>query len=245
MQGFLCQEHDPGGRPGPVWNHDHHGLNFSLDGYGVLASEIGYRQEESSIRQAEPATTNKEGPAVAPVPAGGIKTLLEGDLPALYRIGIYNSFADYLDARHGRDVHGNYLVYALVNQSVFREAHAGPGLSQGLDAFGGVDYSPDNVSLAYLQVTGGLRYTGLLPTRGQDTLGLGVAYTEFSHRFNTPGSLLANSRYTSETALEVNYIYGTTQLLSVQPFAQYYLNPGGTGRHEDALLLGFGSKVVF
>ena len=133
----------------------------------------------------------------------------------------------------------------MVNQSVFREAHAGPGFKRGLDIFGGIDYSPDNVSLAYLQVTGGLRYTGLLPTRDRDTLGLGLAYTQFSRRFNTPDSVSANGRYTSETALEINYIYHLTRWLSVQPFNQYYLNPGGIGRHEDALLTGFGSKVVF
>ena len=243
--GFYAKSMVQAGDPDPYGDHDHHGLNFSLDGHGVVASEIGYRQKEISSNPSEPATTAKDDKGTINASAEGIKTLLEGDLPSLYRIGVYNSFADYPDASHRQIVRGNYLVYAMVNQSVFREAHSGPGLMRGLDVFGGLDYSPQDVSLAFLQVTGGLRYTGLFPTRGRDTLGLGVAYTEFSRRFNTPGSLLANGRYTSETALEINYIYRITRLLSVQPFAQYYLNPGGTGRREDALLLGFGSKVVF
>ena len=174
----------------------------------------------------------------------GIKTLLEGDLPAVYKLGAYVSRNDYLGPG-GRREHGNYLVYGMVNRAIFREAHTGPGRLRGLDAFAGADYSPGSVSLAYLQVTAGLRYTGLFPGHDRDVLALGVAHTEFSRRFNTAASVPTDGRYSSETALEANYDYHLTPWVSVQPVWQYYFNPGGAGRRPDAVLLGFGSKVVF
>ena len=69
----------------------------------------------------------------------------------------------YPNAYNDDKVHGNYAVYGLINQVLFREGRAGGALSRGLDGFVGFDYSPDNVSLAYLQAVGGLHYTGLFP----------------------------------------------------------------------------------
>ena len=242
--GFYLKSMIQAGDPDPYGNHDRHGLNFSLDGHGVLATEIGYRREEPSSA-GPPAPADDQRDKSGPSAPAGIRTLLEGGLPAVYKVGVYNSFRDYTDARHGDTVHGNYLVYGMINQAIFREAHAGSGLARGLDGFASVDYSPDNVSLAFLQATGGLRYTGPIPTRNTDTLSFGVVHTEFSRRFNTPASLLANGRYRSETALELNYEWRLTPWLSVQPVGQYYFDPGGTGRRPGAFLLGFGSKVVF
>ncbi len=117
--GFYAKSMIQSGDPDPYGDHDHHGLNFSLDGHGVVASEIGYRQKETSSTSPEPTTSAKDNESAASTSAEGVKTLLEGDLPSLYRLGIYNSFADYPDASHRRTVHGNYLLYAMVNQSVY------------------------------------------------------------------------------------------------------------------------------
>ncbi len=240
-RGLYLKSEFQGGDPDPDGNHDHHGLNFSLDGHGVLATEVGYRQQD--ITQPNPGSA--DGGKGGVHRRAGPRWFWEGRLPAVYKLGLYNNFADFVDFRNGYRVHGNYLVYGSINQAIFRESHEGPGRLRGLDAFVGADYAPGNVTLAPVQVIGGARYQGLIPGRDKDTLAVGAVYTRFSSRANTPASLALNGRYTEETALELNYVAQVTGWLLVQPLCQFYFNPGGTGRHADAVLLGFHSKVVF
>jgi porin len=40
-------------------------------------------------------------------------------------------------------------------------------------------------------------------------------------------------------ALELTYILQVSRWLQVQPDVQYIINPGGTGRIRDALVIGF------
>jgi porin len=158
---------------------------------------------------------------------------------------LYNNFGDWTDLRNGTTIHENYLVYGSINQGIFRESHYGPGYFKGLDAFIGGDYSPSDVATVPWQITSGLRYTGLIPTRDKDTLAFGVVESHISNAVNTPADLLAVGELDSETAIELNYACQVTGWLLVQPTFQYYFNPGGSQRKENAALLGFRSKVVF
>ena len=72
-----------------------------------------------------------------------------------------------------------------------------------------------------------------------------MVHTKFSSDVNTLDSLFLNGYRSSETALEVNYAAQVTGWLLVQPTLQYYFNPGGIERRENALLLGVRTKVVF
>ena len=42
-----------------------------------------------------------------------------------------------------------------------------------------------------------------------------------------------------EIAVELTYIVQATRWLQVQPDVQYIINPGGTGKIRDALVIGF------
>ena len=71
-------------------------------------------------------------------------------------------------------------------------------------------------------------------------------HTEFSGAFDTAATLTAPAvRRTQETAIELNYAAQVTPWLLVQPLFQYYVNPGGTGNHENAIVLGARTKVIF
>lgn len=237
-KGFYVKSMFQGGDPDPYGN-DRYGLDFSLEGPGVLAAEIGYRTEGSPALELPTATMASDAKSFKePVRVDGIKTLFDG-LPAVYKVGGYANFGNFTDPRTGGIVRGNYLLYGMINQGIFREGFYGAAAERGLDAFIGADFSPYDVTFAYFQLTGGLRYTGLIPGRDKDTTAFGLVFTDFSNRFDTP-----TTRYTSETALEINYRAQLTPWLYVQPTAQTFVNPGGQAR-EMSFLLGIRGSVVF
>ena len=225
-------------------------MGFDTGGPGVLASEIGYRQDDPTEWPVyQPDTASKDGKDGKTIARSGNyrsgrRWLSEGTLPAVYKLGLYNNFGNFADLRNGHVQHQNYLIYASVNQAIFREDHYGPGFFRGLDAFIGGDYSTSNVNTLPWQITAGLRYTGLFPTRDKDILSFGVVN---SHRSGALGTAFGGSDDDSrdETALELNYAAQVTGWLLVQPTFQYYFNPGGTGGRQDAVLLGARTKVVF
>lgn len=249
--GFYGKVMFQNGQSNPYGNQDQHGFGFDTGGPGVLASEIGYRQDDPSQWPVyEQGKTTKEGKDGKSVVANGTyragrRWFWEGTLPAVYKLGLYNNFGKFIDLRNGYSIHQNYLIYASINQAIMRESHYGAGFFRGLDAFIGGDYSPDNVSPLPWQITGGLRYTGLIPTRDKDILSFGIVDSHRSSALNTAADVLINGRNQDEVALELNYAAQVTGWLLIQPTFQYYFNPGGTSRHEDAVLLGARSKVVF
>ena len=91
---------------------------------------------------------------------------------------------------------------------------------------------------------GGLVYTGLWPGRPRDTAALGVVYGQFSNQLQRSqrdqqkqGIGSGPQRY--ELALELTYAFQVARWLQFQPDLQYVINPGGTGKIRDALVIGF------
>ena len=249
--GFYGKVMFQNGQSNPYGNQDQHGFGFDTGGPGVLASEVGYRQDDPTQWPVyKPESTSKDGKDSKAVARNGTyrsgpRWLWERTLPAVYKVGLYNNFGNFVDLRHGYAIHQNYLIYASINQAVFRESHYGPGFFRGLDAFIGGDYSPDNTNVLPWQITGGLRYTGLLPTRDKDILSFGLVDSHRSDALNTPANALLNGSNRDEIAIELNYAAQVTGWLLIEPTFQYYFNPGGTNRREDAVLLGARTKVVF
>ena len=249
--GFYAKAMFQNGQSNPYGNQDQHGFGFDTGGPGVLASEIGYRQDDPTqwpvYKPETAAKDGKDGKAVASngTYRHGTRWLTEGTLPAVYKIGLYNNFGNPVDLNNGHLQHQNYLIYASVNQAIFREGHYGPAFFRGLDAFLGGDYSTENVNGLPWQITGGLRYTGLFPKRDKDILSFGVVDSHRSGALNTPLDTLVNGSNDDEVALEVNYAAQITGWLLIQPVIQYYVNPGGTTRREDAVLAGLRTKVEF
>ena len=249
--GFYLKSMYQKGQSNPYGDQDHHGFGFDTGGPGVLASEIGYRQDDPSQWPVyQPGTASKDGKdGKSTVDKSNYKAgprwFWDGTLPEVYKAGLYWNFGDFTDIRNGYRIHDNYLIYGSINQGIFRESHYGPGFFRGLDAFIGGTFTPGNVTSETGQITGGLRYTGPIPGRDKDTAAFGVVHTIFADSVNTPDSLLLEGDFTSETAIEFNYAAQVTPWLLVQPTFQYYFNTGGSGRREDACLLGVRTKVIF
>jgi len=156
-------------------------------------------------------------------------------LPGHYAIGGYldSSTYEYVDeTERSRD--GNYGLYLLAEQTVYREPDGGG--HQGLTVWSTLTVAPDQqINTLPFAAYGGLVYTGLLPDRDRDATAFGLAYGRFSD--DLPGQ-------SYELALEVNHRFQMADWLYVTPNVQYVANPNGGGI-PDAAVFGLEISVDF
>ena len=126
---------------------------------------------------------------------------------------------------------GQYAVYGLIDQTLYREDNSS---SQGLSAFARVTVSPQesrNVVTSYFDL--GVAYTGLIDGRPDDILGLGFAWAKFTPYLNSQiaAQNALSGTFTPmpvpEQLIELTYQAPISPWLSLQPFFQYSINPGG------------------
>ena len=206
-----------------------HGVDWSMRGPLFAIGEIGYRLNQ------EPGATG---------------------LPGNYKLGGFyqgGDFPDFLRDPQGgvavlsglppRVHHGNGGFYFLLDQMVYRPG--GPESQRGLTPFVSLIFSPDqSINTMPFFANGGLVYRGPFSSRPRDAAAFGVLYGEFSRQLQRSqrdaqriGAGPAPQRY--ELALELTYIIQATGWLQVQPDLQYIVNPGGTGKINGALVIGF------
>jgi len=128
------------------YHQDPTGTNFQIRDTPDFLFEAGYLVHPSDGTQ----TT---------APARGGKSY-----PGVYKFGsVYNggTFPDPAGHRSS----GNYLIYGMASQAVFR---SDAGSSRGLDATFGFDYSPGDVSRENVQLTAGARLNAPFGHRGKE-----------------------------------------------------------------------------
>ena len=187
-----------------VGDDDQHGVDFVLnpqDGVLVIA-EAGYRRNQADGDTGLPGN----------VTLGGY-----------YDSSNFDSFND-----PDEDRRGNYGLYLLLDQMVYREG--GTGSSQGLTPWAVLTFAPiERVNTLPLFAAGGLVYQGLLPDRSEDRTSLGVYYGQFSDD-------LPDQSF--ETVVEVNHRFQLTPWLDVMPDFQYVFRPNGSDEIDDAAVFG-------
>jgi porin len=137
----------------------------------------------------------------------------------------YESFADPDDEREG-----NYGLYVLLDQMVYREG--GAGSTQGLTPWAAFTVAPVQSVNTLPFAAGGLVCRGLFRGRGDDTTNFGVYHGWFSD--DLPDQ-------TFETVVEVNHRFQLAPWLYVTPDFQYVFRPGGGDAEPDAAV--FGSEI--
>jgi len=173
-------------------------------------------------------------------------------LPGAYKLGgwrqtgtFHDQFTDTPSRR------GDWGLYGVVDQAIWRRT---PGEEQGLNVFMRMGGTPADRNLITWYVDGGFGFKGPLAERPDDVLTLGVAYGRISNdaaladRLAGPPTPVRNH----ETVIELSYNIGVIPGLNVQPDLQYVINPGGnvlnpagTGRIADALVLGVRTTFNF
>jgi porin len=118
---------------------------------------------------------------------------------------------------------GNYLLYFMANQAGYRPE---TGSDRRLDLSFAFDWTPEDITSVYSQVTGGVRYRRLIPRRRRDTVAFGIVYSRVSGTLNQALANLGLMPFGAEKALEVNYALQVTRWFTFQPVFQYYFDTG-------------------
>ena len=165
--------------------------------------------------------------------------------------------ADPASTGIGRPRRGNAGVYAILDQTLYREPNKD---DEGLSAFARAAWSPTRSSLVDAYFDAGLAYKGLFDAREDDTAGLSLAYARISddaRRADTDAivfSGMAMPRRRAEAVVEATYQAVVVPGLTVQPDLQYVIHPGGGianprdangGRVRNAVVLGMRATVQY
>ena len=201
------------------------GTTFSLHGGALHIAEMQY-----AINQAKPADA---GVAV------------HKGLPGVYKIGAWYhnkkfpdmrfdqrglSLADPLRSGGALQHSGNYSVYGVADQMVWRDSAGGP---QAVNLFARAMAAPGDRNLLSFSANFGMTISAPLAGRDSDVVGLGLGYVKVGG--NSRGLDADNNAFnatnlpvrTNEAFIEATYQLQATPWLVLQGIVQYTRNPGG------------------
>jgi carbohydrate-selective porin OprB len=156
--------------------------------------------------------------------------------PGSYSFGATSNLGPFYNVATNARSSGNYLIYFIANQAASRRE---AGSDRGLDVDFAYDRSPGDVARDYSQITGGLRYNGLIPRRRGDTIAVGLVYTRISNTLNQALVSAGELPFGSEKAFEVNYSLKVTRWFSFQPVYQRYFDTGANPQDRNSNVAGF------
>ncbi len=137
----------------------------------------------------------------------------------------------------------NSGVYLIGEKMLFAEDNFN---DQGLGAFFQLGFADSHRNQVASYWGLGLHYTGLLPQRNQDIIGLAVASARNGRpfmQFSKAGAAGAVNH--TETAIELSYRAEVTPWLIVQPDIQYVINPGMDPDLDNALVAGIRLELLW
>lgn len=228
-----------------------HGTTFSLHGGTLVIAEVQYAVNRA--KSADPAATT--------------------GLPGTYKIGGWRhskQFADQrLDARglsqadpasdgSMRQHRGNYSLYAVADQMLWRAAGGG---GPELNLFARAMAAPADRNLVSFSANAGVTVTAPFAGRPRDVLAVGVAFLKLSRdalALDRDADAFNNSRIPArnhETLLEATYQYQLVSWWMVQGILQYTARPGAgavnsgdptrTKRIPNATAVGLRTTLTF
>jgi porin len=130
---------------------------------------------------------------------------------------------------------GNQGVYALVDAQLFAERD---DPKQGLSAFARAGTADSRVNRFANFIGAGLVYTGALPQRPEDQLGLAVASANNSGSYRIASARDGIATDRRETAIELTYRFALTSWLTLQGDLQHIVNPDTNPLIADATAIG-------
>jgi porin len=110
--------------------------------------------------------------------------------------------------------------------------------NQGLGWFGRIAFEPQDRNFVGFYFDTGLVYTGLIPTRDEDQIGVGFAYAQLTNGSRKALEFEGSRGVGAEMVLEFTYKATLTPWLYIQPDAQFVINPGGTQDLGNAFVIG-------
>lgn len=186
-----------------------------------------------------------------------------GRLPGQIKIGGWNNFDSFphqrVDiggnliaetGRNGKPLDGDHGGYLILDQLIWRV----PGSEdpKGIGIFGRLIGAPADRNLVDFYAEAGITFSGMIPRRPDDGLGIAFAYTGISNTvraFQVDSGEPVIQNY--EALLEICYTMQVATGWTIQPDFQYFWQPGGNvaddnGRPiENAAVFGARSTMSF
>jgi porin len=158
-------------------------------------------------------------------------------LAGTYKLGGWYDSGSFPDQRFGTDGlslanpdsngiarmhHGNYSLYGVVDQTIWKS-----GSARTLNVFGRIMGAPDDQNLIDFSFNGGMTLTDPLPGRDNDTAGIDFGIGRVSSRAADLDHDAGATKQTTEDLIELTYQAQVTPWLTMQPDLQYVVHPGG------------------
>jgi porin len=169
-------------------------------------------------------------------------------LPGIYKIGAWYATTDFADQRFPVTHSGNWGIYGVADQTVWK------GAAQSVSLFVRSGASPSDRNLLSFYVDGGVGFKGLVPGRADDVLTFGVAYEKISAdaaAADRDAGLPVVRNH--EIVFEASYQAQLAPWWTLQPDIQYIVHPGGNVPDplnpavavKDALVVGLRTAIKF
>jgi len=190
----------------------------------------------------------------------------ETGLPGQAKSGIWIQTGQLADTLAESTDSGNYGLYFILDQMLYREgvvempAPAGKSegaaksftapveiekSTEGLGCFTRFAFAPQDRNFVNFYFDTGLTYKGLIPGRGDDTLGVAFGYAQLGNASRNSLVEEGSVGVGAEMVLEATYQCQVTPWCVVQPDIQYIMNPGGTRDLGNAFVIGGRLAVSF
>lgn len=132
-------------------------------------------------------------------------------------------------------IHGNRGAYLIGEGQLFAERDDS---AQGLNAFMRVGTANVRINRFRDFVGAGLVYTGLLPNRPEDRLGLAISSVGNGGAYRRAQRADGFATDRRETNVELSYRFGVTKWFTLQTSVQHISNPDTNPQLHDALAVG-------
>ena len=161
-----------------------------------------------------------------------------GPLGGAYRVGLWVDGQDKARFTNGKNYRDDTGVYLSCDQMI-RKENDDPEDSQGVGAFFRWGYANSDLNEIGNFWSFGFQYQGLVESRDDDVLGVGMARGIFSDQ--------AGAGFTdhAETAYELYYNAAINDSWTLSPTLQYIADPGGADGGSDAVVFGLRAVVAF
>jgi porin len=248
LLGGVFQDNPPGGpfdADGQLLGSTRWGGNFNLRTGALFIAEAQYAINQPSNGQLVTADQKPSG------------------LPGVYKLGAWFDTAPYQSQQYdntglslanpnstgvpGTQWH-NWSLYGVVDQTVWQP---NPNEPQSVGVFARIMGAPGDRNLIDFSVNAGVTLKAPLPTRDDDTLGVGFGFAKVSggaialdQAMNYFSGSYGPVR-SSETFLEVTYQIQATPWWTVQPDFQYFFTPGGGIANPNNPTKSVGNAAVF
>jgi porin len=160
-------------------------------------------------------------------------------LAGTYKLGSFVDTANFHNLATGDSEGPDYGIYAVVDQELYRS----DSRKVWFFARGGV--APADINTVAWYLDGGFNFSGFIPGRPDDTIGIAAARSWISSDYQGTASSGSTPPFSAETVIEATWRIRILPWWTLQPDFQYILNPGGGQHSPDATVIGLRTTVVF